>query len=51
MNNKAKQVAAQILCLVLAGFFTLAGSLIIGGVLFLAALAPVFRFLIMGPKS
>ncbi|EDX4100290.1 hypothetical protein B9R80_002426 [Salmonella enterica] len=51
MSNKFKRIAAQILCLVLAGFFVVAGVPLLAGFFLLASMFPIFRFLIMGPTK
>ncbi|EIF7532637.1 hypothetical protein LFD09_004338 [Salmonella enterica] len=46
-----KTLAAQVLCLVLAFFSAALSAPLLGGIFLIAALLPVFRFLLMGPKK
>lgn len=46
-----KTVAAQVLCLVLALGCAALGAPLMGGIFFIGALLPVFRFLLLGEKG
>ncbi|EEO8179074.1 hypothetical protein G7D34_003705 [Salmonella enterica] len=51
MTNKAKRISAQILMLVLAAVFLVFGVPILSGLFLIAAMFPIFRFLVMGPTK
>ncbi|HAV9873794.1 TPA: hypothetical protein JLH60_004770 [Escherichia coli] len=51
MSNNAKRIAAQILMLVLALFSAVMGAPLLGGIFLIAAMFPIFRFLLLGPSK